>query len=802
MSSSFEYSESTTSDEEYINDTVQQTIQANDEDFLTPHGDLDYSEEENVISDSYEEEGLPSPPATTSDDELADRQVLAFVRRDTIDDSSSASSDEEYQTATKRELFDEILSNIDFTDNYTKSKIQTRECDVYFEESKCHVCHKCGKAYSFGALMDTYKYSHLKGKRVCCGDCGTPIELSLLQRLSDEKTVLDHLKETYNEKIDTPAFSAYEEAIKLLHEKGFIGVVSDENKSIIYFLKRLIELSTGPVMPVPIECPFELRATAEKLERILTEIVEETPLIFLKDQEMVKTIRELPSIYNLNEEVQPIKISGKDGSTTIKTSTAYYYKQCKNVGISFYGYSIETDEYDLLVREIYIKSIPLEDAIAAGYENMDYQQIEEIDVPELGLVDMTKARFIRISHIQVPNPDRVYLFRLQYQFTRKKTFIVPDFATSKRHLSRKLEVCIPYLEYLVDASKRIMGFLDVDSDNTRNIRMSKLIRDIEVKIPKLKQEMKSKNRLPSEIIAMIYSCIEYAGYIPERITSRMNRIYGIFTRHLTPLSSLVDATMNALFPDATECTKYLILETLKHNGKSNEISCCPSKFLKHLSTDAEHTCECGGPIINDECVLCKSHYCKNCHEKMKENHNCSQEKLDTLKVLAETTIKCPRCHLRIQKSEGCDHMFCTQCHCNFDWVTGNVIAASEQTNEMFFDNMTELENEYSFYLTPLMEAYENIAGSMEMLKDRLYFMFIHEKVSNEAVHRSEIRSHLRTLMKHIMNKEIYTAMRPEVAIGMAEALAICGNDVTDYEAEELCDAIVEKAIISLRAIFY
>lgn len=89
-----------------------------------------------------------------------------------------------------------------------------------------------------------------------------------------------------------------------------------------------------------------------------------------------------------------------------------------------------------------------------------------------------------------------------------------------------------------------------------------------------------------------------------------------------------------------------------------------------------------------------------------------------------------------------------------------------------------------------------------MLKDRLYFMFIHEKVAGEGLYQAEIRSHLRTLMKHTMNKEIYTAMRPEVAIRMAEALAICGDNITDYEAEELCEDIVDKAIISLRAIFY
>ena len=802
MSSSYEYSESTTSDEEYINDSVQRTIDAI---FLTQSEDSSYSEEESTTSDDYEEDDLPTPPAaTTSDEEITDRQDAAIIRPDTIeDDSSSDSSDEEYQTATRKEFFGEILSNIDFTDNYTKSTIQTRECDIYFEESKCHVCHKCGKAYSLNALMDSYKYSHLKGKRICCGDCGTAIELSLLQRLSDENTVLEHLKETYKEKIDTPAFSAYEEAIKLLHERGLIGDISEENKSIIFFLKKLIVLSTGPVMPVHIECPYELRITVERLDNTLTTAINDTPCIFLKDQEMVKTICDLPSVHGLSEEVRPIVINGSDGQIKTNTTDAYYYRQDAHIGfIPCYSYSIETDEYSLIVHEQYIKSIPLEDAIAAGYEEMSDDRIEKINIPGMGLIDITKAQrhLTRVFHIQEPCLDKASLFKLQYQFSRKEMYLVPNLAARRKHLPRRLEESIPYLEYLVDVAKRLLIFFETDIDDLRKRRISRIVRDIEIEIPKLKQEMKNKNRLPSEIIAMVYNCIEYAGYIPDHITQHMNRIYGIFTRHCVPLSSLIDATMNALFPDASACTKYLILKTLKHDGKINEMTCCPSKFLKRLSTDADHTCECGGAIINDECVLCKSHYCIHCHEKMKENHTCSQEKLDTMKVLEKTTVKCPRCHLRIQKSQGCDHMFCTQCHCNFDWVTGKAIAASEQTNEMFFDYMTELEHEYSFYLTSLMEAYEDIAGSTETIKDRLYFMLIHEKVAGDGIYQAEIRRCLRTLMEHIINKEIYNAMRPEVAAEMADTLSIYGEAITDYDADELCNAIVDKAIIALRAI--
>ena len=103
---------------------------------------------------------------------------------------------------------------------------------------------------------------------------------------------------------------------------------------------------------------------------------------------------------------------------------------------------------------------------------------------------------------------------------------------------------------------------------------------------------------------------------------------------------------------------------------------------------------CDGFIKKNKCLKCNKKYCKKCN-KIKElapttsrdaiaslrssatptastsknekyNHVCKEEDLSTVAILKECK-KCPKCHISIMKSQGCDHMFCTQCHTMFNW---------------------------------------------------------------------------------------------------------------------------------------
>jgi hypothetical protein len=100
-----------------------------------------------------------------------------------------------------------------------------------------------------------------------------------------------------------------------------------------------------------------------------------------------------------------------------------------------------------------------------------------------------------------------------------------------------------------------------------------------------------------------------------------------------------------------------------------------------------------------KCGICKTKVCAKCHEiKTRGNilegtdggeehkeeeeveeengednvvrgHVCDPNNVETAKLLKHDTKACPKCAAMIFKIDGCDQMFCTQCHTAFSWNT-------------------------------------------------------------------------------------------------------------------------------------
>jgi len=87
--------------------------------------------------------------------------------------------------------------------------------------------------------------------------------------------------------------------------------------------------------------------------------------------------------------------------------------------------------------------------------------------------------------------------------------------------------------------------------------------------------------------------------------------------------------------------------------------------------------ECRGFLSADwKCGLCKIETCSKCHVIKSlggtEPHTCNPDDVETAKLLAKDTKPCPKCHTGIFKIDGCDQMWCTQCHTAFSWRTGAI----------------------------------------------------------------------------------------------------------------------------------
>jgi hypothetical protein len=84
--------------------------------------------------------------------------------------------------------------------------------------------------------------------------------------------------------------------------------------------------------------------------------------------------------------------------------------------------------------------------------------------------------------------------------------------------------------------------------------------------------------------------------------------------------------------------------------------------------------ECNGFVSSRwKCGLCEKWTCSDCHEiKSDDDHKCDPDTLATAKLLSKDTKGCPKCQTMIYKIDGCDQMWCTQCHTAFSWKTGQI----------------------------------------------------------------------------------------------------------------------------------
>ena len=77
-----------------------------------------------------------------------------------------------------------------------------------------------------------------------------------------------------------------------------------------------------------------------------------------------------------------------------------------------------------------------------------------------------------------------------------------------------------------------------------------------------------------------------------------------------------------------------------------------------------------------KCGLCDNWTCPDCHEGRGPNkdvpHTCDPGSVATAQLLAKDSRNCPKCASLIFKINGCDQMYCTQCHTAFSWRTGQV----------------------------------------------------------------------------------------------------------------------------------
>ena len=106
--------------------------------------------------------------------------------------------------------------------------------------------------------------------------------------------------------------------------------------------------------------------------------------------------------------------------------------------------------------------------------------------------------------------------------------------------------------------------------------------------------------------------------------------------------------------------------------------------------------DCKGFLNPDwTCGLCQKSTCKDCNVCIidtTDEHICLQEDIDTARLLSRETESWPQCGVNITKIDGCDQMWCPQCHVSFSWRTNEIVTGTIHNPHYFQWARTQAAN--------------------------------------------------------------------------------------------------------------
>lgn len=176
---------------------------------------------------------------------------------------------------------------------------------------------------------------------------------------------------------------------------------------------------------------------------------------------------------------------------------------------------------------------------------------------------------------------------------------------------------------------------------------------------------------------------------------------------------------------------------------------------------------CTGFLLKSNliCRICSRQQCPDCARIMDEEepHVCNPDDIKTHQLIVSTSVRCPNtnCGSWISRSEGCNDMWCTQCHTAFNYNTGQILDPSRTRG----------------YENPELRDYLNRTNDNDPRLRRNFGCFIEGDLTETDLQysRPEI--------------ELVTALRSVIAMQrILEA-----NEVDPYNIETLADIRMQLA---------
>ena len=237
--------------------------------------------------------------------------------------------------------------------------------------------------------------------------------------------------------------------------------------------------------------------------------------------------------------------------------------------------------------------------------------------------------------------------------------------------------------------------------------------------------------------------------------------------------------------ESYQLTRELNLLPSSNNNEDRMHKPCPVNECKgYLST-----AKSGRPFGSTDCIgrpfgstawkcgVCETWVCPDCGNikggKNDEEHVCNEDDKITLVMLKKDTKQCPGCYKPIHKIEGCDQMFCVECHTAFSWITGKKVSGKIHNPHYY-----EMQRAANGGIAPRVEG-DNPCGIIEDEYPQLYLIRNairhHTATYNYSTHLTDIEKihrafiHNDDTLLHIVNvnttNDLYTTYREKYLNG-------------------------------------
>lgn len=223
---------------------------------------------------------------------------------------------------------------------------------------------------------------------------------------------------------------------------------------------------------------------------------------------------------------------------------------------------------------------------------------------------------------------------------------------------------------------------------------------------------------------------------------------------------------------------------------SDKITKIEAQYKKKLKTSTKTTFRscielyCDG-ILDDNftCTKCGIIVCNKCKQKKNAEHTCKQEDIDSIEFV-DSLIDCPKCHVKILKSWGCDMMTCSHCRTNFDYKTGKVTYHGNHKNDEKF------EMKDSTITSRLGMKYPNLTAKFSQIE-----MYRPKYVKSITLSLLESKKNKPEQLCYIYDRFLIDALHNNTYIQMLKSI----DELSD--TNKLTDEILDKIIGEMKTTF-